>query len=43
MEFLEPIPTTGLTANDADELATRCHELMKEKIAELDQRLAAEY
>jgi 1-acyl-sn-glycerol-3-phosphate acyltransferase len=43
MEFLEPIPTTGLTADDADELATRCHELMKAKIAQLDQRLAAEY
>lgn len=43
IEFLEPIPTTGLSAEDAERLALECHDLMKAKIAELDERLAAEY
>lgn len=43
IEFLEPIPTTDLTEEDAERLALECHELMKAKIAELDDRLAAEY
>ncbi len=43
IEFLEPIPTTGLTEADAEQLAQQCHRLMKAKIAELDARLAAEF
>lgn len=43
VEFLKPIPTTGLTEADADQLALTCHDLMKAKIAELDARLAAEF
>jgi 1-acyl-sn-glycerol-3-phosphate acyltransferase len=43
VEFLEPIPTTGLKPEDAERLALECHELMKAKIAELDKRLAAEF
>lgn len=43
IEFLPPIPTKGLKEEDAERLALECHELMKAKIAELDDRLAAEY
>lgn len=43
VEFLPPIPTGGLTVDDADELALKCHELMKAKILELDQRLENEF
>ncbi|NRB42770.1 MAG: 1-acylglycerol-3-phosphate O-acyltransferase [Pseudomonadales bacterium] len=37
VSYLEPISTIGLTVDDSAELAQRCHDLMKEKIAELDQ------
>jgi len=40
LEFLEPISTEGLTEDDAEELAQSTHDLMKTKIAELDQRVA---
>lgn len=43
VEFLPPISTEGLTVDDADELALKCHQLMKEKIAELDERLSNEF
>lgn len=43
IEFLPPIPTKGLKEEDAERLALECHELMEAKIAELDDRLAAEY
>jgi 1-acyl-sn-glycerol-3-phosphate acyltransferase len=43
VEFLEPIPTADLSEEDAEQLALKCHDLMKEKIVELDERLAAEY
>lgn len=43
IEFLEPISTEGLSEKDAERLALECHDLMKAKIAELDDRLAAEY
>ena len=43
IEFLEPISTEGLNEKDAERLALECHDLMKAKIAELDDRLAAEY
>jgi 1-acyl-sn-glycerol-3-phosphate acyltransferase len=40
LEFLEPISTQGLTEEDAEELAQKTHDIMKAKIAELDQRVA---
>ncbi len=43
VEFLDPISTEGLTEDDAEQLALTVHELMKAKIAEMDQRLAAEF
>jgi 1-acyl-sn-glycerol-3-phosphate acyltransferase len=43
IEFLEPISTKGLNEKDAERLALECHDLMKAKISELDDRLAAEY
>lgn len=43
VEFLEPIPTADLTPEDAEQLAIKCHALMKNKIGELDQRLAEEF
>lgn len=39
LEFLEPIPTIGLSEEDAEQLAQKTHALMKAKIAELDQRV----
>lgn len=35
-EMLEPIDVTGYTLNDARALADHCHQLMEQKIAELD-------
>ena len=35
--YLDPIPTEGLKIEDAEALAQQCHDLMKNKIAELDQ------
>ena len=43
VEFLDPIPTEGLSESDAERLALECHDLMKAHIAKLDQRLAAEF
>lgn len=43
VEFLDPIPTKDLKPEDAERLALECHELMKAKIEELDNRLAAEF
>lgn len=43
VELLEPIPTVGLSEDDAERLALECHNLMKAKIEELDKRLAAEF
>lgn len=43
IEFLPPISTVGLTVDDADALALKCHALMKAKILELDQRLENEF
>jgi 1-acyl-sn-glycerol-3-phosphate acyltransferase len=43
IEFLEPISTKDLNEKDAERLALECHDLMKAKISELDDRLAAEY
>lgn len=43
IEFLDPIPTTDLSENDAEHLALKCHDLMKAKIEELDERLVAEF
>ena len=43
IEFLAPISTEGLQAEDAERLALECHELMKAKIAEMDKRLENEF
>lgn len=43
VEFLDPISTAGLQPEDAERLALECHQLMKAKIEEMDQRLAAEF
>lgn len=39
-EMLEPIDVTGYKLSDARELANRCHALMAEKIAQLDDEVA---
>ncbi|GAD31810.1 1-acyl-sn-glycerol-3-phosphate acyltransferase [Photobacterium leiognathi lrivu.4.1] len=39
-EMLPPIQTTGLKATQARELAEQCHQLMADKIAQLDNELA---
>lgn len=39
-EMLEPIDVTGYTINDARALADHCHQLMANKIAELDAEVA---
>jgi 1-acyl-sn-glycerol-3-phosphate acyltransferase len=43
VEFLAPMTTEGLLAEDAERLALECHELMKTKIAEMDKRLENEF
>jgi 1-acyl-sn-glycerol-3-phosphate acyltransferase len=43
VEFLDPISTESLSEEDAERLAQECHQLMKAKIAEMDQRLASEF
>ncbi len=43
VEFLDPISTDGLTADDAESLALEVHELMKAKIAEMDKRLESDF
>lgn len=43
VEFLDPISTAGLTEEDAEYLAQKCHKLMKDHIDLMDQRLAAEF
>lgn len=40
VSYLDPIETTGLTEADADMLAEKCHQLMKNKIAELDAMMS---
>ncbi|WP_318460793.1 1-acylglycerol-3-phosphate O-acyltransferase [Photobacterium leiognathi] len=39
-EMLPPIQTTGLKATQAREMAEQCHQLMADKIAQLDNELA---
>ncbi|WP_135455514.1 1-acylglycerol-3-phosphate O-acyltransferase [Vibrio echinoideorum] len=39
-EMLEPIDVSGYKISDARELANRCHAIMAEKIAELDNEVA---
>ncbi|KOO14201.1 acyl-phosphate glycerol 3-phosphate acyltransferase [Vibrio xuii] len=39
-EMLEPIDVTGYTIHDARALADHCHQLMAQKIAELDAEVA---
>ncbi|WP_394127068.1 1-acylglycerol-3-phosphate O-acyltransferase [Vibrio hepatarius] len=39
-EMLEPIDVTGYTINDARALADHCHQLMAQKISELDAEVA---
>lgn len=39
-EMLEPIDVTGYSINDARALADHCHQLMAQKIAELDAEVA---
>lgn len=40
MEMLPPIHTSGLNRDQAKELAERCHQLMLDKVAELDREVA---
>lgn len=39
IEYMEPISTQGLTEDDAAQLALRCHTIIQNKIAELDEKV----